>query len=438
MLAVCSATRQGRTLLLAVLLALLFLIFGGIAAPRLILYLGRLDLSTDGLLRAVSAETVASRHGMPVAIVDIDSQTWKQWGAPAVTPRDQLANILHNLQPKGGNGPLAIVVDIDLGTPQQPDPLLPFLQQYPADAPPVVFPKRLDAAADGSRSPVPSAYDAVFAGHSNLVWADATLDSEGDGVVRHWVLWREVCTDGGTSILPSIAARLSALAAAPDGKAQLPRPDPPRLANQCRSAPEAVHLPRVLVTRVAGRMGVTGTGATIVTPRFVSIPARLVADSEVNRDDVGLFGGKVVFIGASHETSRDFHRTAYGNLPGVEILAQQVYLSPLSGWRGANYGWGIGLATLAVFALLVAADLLIAKRFRALTQLLLLVLLAWGAIRWFHSFSVFDVIFVAISLLIVLVGMRGLWKLIFDWFATKRKLSYFFAVPDPDGKQIED
>lgn len=425
----CGGSRSRRTLAVALPLVLLFLVFGQIAAPWIVRHLGRIDINTDGILRAVSAEAVAARHGVPVAIVDIDAQTWKQWGEPAATPRAELASILRNLlRPATGDGPLAIVLDIDLGTPQQPDELLPFLERYPPDAPPIVFPKRLETAADGARSPVPGAYDAVFDGRGNLVWADATLDSDADGVIRHWSLWREVCTGGGTAILPSVAARLSALVAGPDGAALLPRPAPPRQSGNCRGSADGAHRPRILITSIAARRGIAGAGTTIVTPRFVSVPARLVADSEANRDDAALFGGKVVFIGASHEASRDFHRTAYGNLPGVEILAQQVHLAPLSGLRGASYGWGFRLAVLSVFALLLVTDLLM-KRFRVATQLLLLVALAWGAIRWFGSFTVFEVIIVAVSLMIVLAGTRKVWELVRDWFAVQKKLDYFFSLP---------
>ncbi|MCC7058705.1 MAG: CHASE2 domain-containing protein [Burkholderiaceae bacterium] len=416
-------------MVLALPLALLFLIFGAIASPWIVRYLGRIDISTDGILRAVSAERLASREGVPVAIVDIDAQTWKLWGEPAATPRAELASIVANLlRPGPGSSPLAIVMDIDLGTPQEPDGLLPFLERYPVDAPPIVFPKRLEVAADGARSPAPGHYDAVFQGRDNLVWADAMLDSDDDGVVRHWSLWREVCTDGGTEILPSIPARLAALVSAADGGGLLPRPDPPRLSGDCRGIAEVQHRPRLLVTSVAGLRGVAGRGTTIVTPRFASVPARLVADSDAHRDDAALFGGRVVFIGASHPASRDFHRTAYGNLPGVEILAQQVFLGQLSGLRGASYGWGFRLATLAVFALLLAADLLM-KRFRIATQLVILVALATGAIRWFGTFTVFEVIIVAISLMVVLAGTRKLWELVREWFAAQRKLDYFFSIP---------
>jgi len=424
-----GSTRYRRTMVLALLLALLFLLFGQIAAPWIVGYLGRIDISTDGILRAVSAERVASREGVPVTIVDIDAQTWKLWGDPAATPRAELASILANLlRPGTGSSPLAIVLDIDLGTPQEPDELLPFLERYPADAPPIVFPKRLEVAADGARTLAPGPYDAVFQGRGNLVWADALLDSDDDGVVRHWSLWREVCTDGGTEILPSIPARLAALVSAAGGDALLPRPDPPRLTGHCRAAAEERHQPRILVTSIAGLRGVAGRGTTIVTPRFASIPARLVADSDAHLDAAALFGGRVVFIGASHPASRDFHRTAYGNLPGVEILAQQVYLAPLSGLRGASYGWGFRLATLALFALLVTADLMM-KRFRIATQLVILVALAAGAIRWFGTFTVFEVIIVTISLLIVLAGAREIWELVREWFATQSKLDYFFSLP---------
>lgn len=422
-----GSTRQRRTLALALPLSLLFLFFGQVAAPWIVGYLGRIDISTDGVLRAVSAERVASRDGVPVTLVDIDAQTWKLWGDPAATPRAGLANILANLlRPGSGSSPLAIVLDIDLGTRQEPDALFSFLEQYPADAPPVVFPKRLEVGTDGARRPVPGPYDAVFQGRDNLVWADAMLDSDDDGVVRHWSLWREVCTDGGTEILPSIPARLAALVGTADGDALLPRPDPPRLTGDCRAAAGERHQPRILVTSVAGLRGVAGRGTTIMTPRFASIPARLVADSDAHFDDAALFGGRVVFIGASHPASRDFHRTAYGNLPGVEILAQQVYLAPLSGLRGASYGWGFRLATLALFALLVAVDLVM-KRFRIMTQLVILVTLAAGAIRWFGTFTVFEVIIVAISLLIVLAGTREIWEMVREWFATPNKKDYFFS-----------
>lgn len=415
---------------MALPLALLFLVLGSLAAPRIVRYLSGISLSTDGILRALSTDSIASREGVPVTIVDIDSRTWKLWGEPAATPRIELATILSNLLRAGPDSrPLAIVLDIDLGTPQEPDGLLSWLEQYPADAPPIVFPKRIEVSADGTRRPVPGPYDAVFQGRENLVWADAMLDSDGDGVVRQWSLWREVCTDGGTEILPSIPARIAALVNTPAGGDLLPLPDPPRISGDCRASTDARHRPRVFVTAIAGQVGVAGRGATIMTPRFASVPARLVADTDIQRDDAALFGDRIVFIGASHPASRDFHRTVYGNLPGVEILAQQVYLAPLSGLQGARYGLGFRLATLAMFVLLLLPDLLM-KRFRVVTQLVMLIAVAAGSIRWSGSFAVIEVIIVAISLMVILAGIRNLWKHVSEWTAAKSKLHYFFSIPE--------
>lgn len=409
----------------------LFLAFGGISTPWLFERLAVASINADGLRRAISLDDAADREGVPVAIIDIDERTWKEWGEFPETPRDRLAAILAAIDHlPDGDRPRAIVLDIDLGGPVDRDmaidPLHAWMAGRTGDVPPLLLPKRLEVDGDGRLLAVASPYDALMRGRRDLAWVDASLDTDDDGIVRVFPLWREVCTVDGDMVLPSVAARLSQLLAGDAGTA-LPRVGLPAAASGCAQTAVA-ESPRIMLRGAGGRIGIAGHGVVMTTPRLLSVPARLVADPQAARDDAALFAGKVVFIGASHDAARDAHPTLHGYLPGVEILAQQVHLAPLTQLAGVHYGLGFRLVVLALLGLLVVAELLL-RRFRLLVLLLVLLAAAWACVHWLGYYAIFDASVAAAALLVSVLALRGLlqlawdlanarggrWKVIVDW-----------------------
>ena len=85
-----------------------------------------------------------------------------------------------------------MVVDIDLswgdGSSADADGgqrvLREFLQAYPGSAP-LIFPKRVEPAPDGTRRLAASPLDDVFEDNSRLGWAHASFETDGGGAVRY-------------------------------------------------------------------------------------------------------------------------------------------------------------------------------------------------------------------------------------------------------------
>ncbi len=406
--------RYARTVRLSWVLLVYWLAFGSVTIPALVGYFGRMDISLDGIYRAVPLSDTSSLPVIPLTIIDIDELSWNAWQRPAATPRDALAKIVQRAVDAGA---MAIVVDIDLsgsGHPdqQQPDAFHAYLEAYPPYFPPLVFPKRLVTGSSGLL-PAPSSFDDLIGVRDNLAWADATLDSDGDGVIRNWSLWREVCSDEGkTVILPSILARLSSMIVVPAGKPALPTLPPPNLTGNCSAEPAAAS-PRILFKRLPNREPLTGSGNVQSSDRLAVVPARLVVNDDIARDDAALFGGRVVFVGASHLASRDFHRTTHGDLPGVEILAQQVHLAPLANLTSVGSGLGIKIGVGLLFSLLVAIEVFL-KRGQALLQVLVLVVAGWVGVGILRSLVTYEVIANAVVLMIALVGLRAVFELVED------------------------
>lgn len=445
------ASRFVRTLVLAApLLLYVWIPAATLVLPTLIAYLGRIDINVDGVFRAVPVTEMDSRPTIPVTIVDMDDATWRQWSFPRATPREHLRDMVARVAHAGA---LVIVPDIELsGHPEsgngQADPFLAYLQGYPETSPAIVLPKRIDAVTGQA---TPSAYDQVVGyhdpatsahSHRNLIWVDAALTSESDGVIRRWALWREVCTGAGSWVMPTVVAgALSMLRSS--GTSTLPTLERPRASGRC-IGPDAQPAPlHVLVRRNYARRQLTGSGTTtLIGPpgnSLIAVPARLLLDSDAQLDDESLFRNRVVFIGASHAASRDWHRTVYGDLPGVEIWAQQVHLAPLQNLRADGYRAGFRLAVSALFALLVVIDLFV-MRPKTLTWVVALLIAALCGVKLLRYVATYEAIGTAVMLMVALTGLRSVFNTIEDWRSVcqrspdlkeSRPLRQFFLRPWP-------
>ncbi len=368
----------------------------------------------DLALRAVSKGWLDSDRTIPITIVDIDEATHRAWGSPAATPREPLTRILEVV---AAARPAAVVTDIDLsfsvdglgpadaGTQR----LRQFLETY-AGAAPLIFPKRLEPAPGGTRGLATSPFDDVFERNSRLAWAHAAFETGGGGTVRAWRDWLEACVDSRTAWIPSVETSLTAqLPELPDG---LDRPVPPTTSHaQCSGADRtAGHEQRLLV---GPRM--TGDHRPAPRPDARSVSAALLLDPEQARDDAQLFGGRVVFIGATHLAAGDFWLTPGGVLPGVELLANTVRYAPL---QRESPGAGVRVAHRALTLLLFVFFVYVEWRLRGLAALFVatlgtLVVVAIG-LAAFEDLGVLDALEAAILLFVACKALETVLGFIAD------------------------
>lgn len=390
--------------------AILFAALGTVRAFAPASLLAESPFDLDLALRTMSLGWFEPRHATPVAIVDIDAATHRGWGSPAVTPRDAIARLL---EVTTAAQPIAVVADIDLswgdgGTaPDDADlALRGFLGRYRGVAP-IIFPKRLEPAPDGTLRAAASPYDTILAGNSRLAWAHASFQTDDGGAVRDWAPWLAVCDERGPVWLPSVTTRIAAMA--PELPAGLERPTPPAPLESC------VDLGEPATERLLVGPRLTGQARLVMAPMASVVSAQMLLEPEVAIDGASLFGGRVVFIGATHASSGDFWLTTSGVLPGVELLANTVRHAPLRARAGAAAEFGYRVNALVMFAVFAAA----AWWLRGLVAVLAIMLFALAhvasAIGLFDYYAVFDALEAAIVLTIVYKALEVVVEFVVDW-----------------------
>jgi CHASE2 domain-containing sensor protein len=310
---------------LAALVVIVFAVSGAIRQFDWADRLADSPFDMDTAYRAIAHGWFQSDATIPVTLVDIDAETYRAWGTPPVTPRDQLTRMLEVVTPAQ---PAAVVVDIDLswgdamrGSEDEGSlRLRHFLDQYRGPAL-LIFPKRIEPAADAGRRMIASPLDDVFARNEHVAWAHASFETGGGGAVRGWQDWLAVCTASGTVWLPSVATSVL-IANPPRG---VVRPVAPGAHPSCKTEMESGQMAQHLLVGPA----LSGTRQRTPQNDAQVISASFLLDPAVARNDAKLFGDRVVFIGATHPGSGDFWLTPSGVRPGVELLANTVRYATL-------------------------------------------------------------------------------------------------------------
>lgn len=401
--AVALRTEGRRAAVLAAVVAVAFAALGTVRDFAPAGFLAESPFNADLALRTLALGWFEPGRTRPVAIVAIDAATHRGWGTPAVTPKAELVRLL---QVTTAAGPDAVVLDIDLsfgnaGTTPEPGEaaLRDFLAAYAGPAP-IILPKRVELADGGQLRAAASPFDAVVASNPHLGWAHASFGTGAGGAVREWSPWLALCADDAAQWLPAVALRAS-------GAAETPPGDP------CAGA--AVPARRLLV------------GPRITDPerpRFAadarSVSASLVLDPEVERDDAGLFGNRVVLIGATHASSGDAWLTVAGVYPGVELLANTVRYARLQPPGGAAAGPAQRAKALLFFAVFAASVWWL----RGIVALLVaglgalaIVVVAAGA---FDDLAVFDALESGLLLVVAWGALRAIADFIADWRVVRR------------------
>lgn len=380
----------------------------------------------DWALRTLSLGWFDESRTLPIALVEMDEATYRAWGSPAQTPRAALARMLEIVT---RSAPAAVVVDVDLafGADIGSDPLAAFLRAYAGTAP-IVFPRRIEVAEDGSRRPVPSPFDAMFAAHPKLHWAHASFATE-QGVVREWEPWLAVCAGDEVQMLPAVATRLAEVL--PGGWHGLrPAPSAPA-ATSC--AGESADAESVLI---GPRL--TGPEHPTLMREASLVPAHALLDPALDRDDAAYFEGRIVFVGATHAGSGDHWVTSSGVLPGVELMANTVRFLPLQEAAGPGAEPAYRVVTIVAFALIGFLFWLFRPSIALLVLIpasLALVALAVGG--WGY-FRVFDACAAALLLVVQVKTLEAGLTLVEDWrrYGWRRTLlARHFRTDDDDDEE---
>ncbi len=411
--------RSIRASTLAVIVAAGFALLGSVRHFSATDFFADAPIKFDLALRAVSHGWYTPDGTLPVTIVEIDDETHRAWGSPAITPRGPLARMLEFVT---AARPLAVVVDIDLSwggnsnraTDDGWSRLQRFLEQYAGPAP-LIFPKRLEPAADGTQAMAASPLDELFASNDSLAWAHAAFETGAGGAVRTWQDRVAVCIAGRRQWLPSVEQSLAMLLVTlPSG---MDRPASPAASTgDCHApAPEAGQQRRLLIGP-----RITGEGRAVARADARAIPASMLLDPQLARDDAQLFANRVVFIGATHRGAGDDWITASGVLPGVELLANTVRFAPLESDAAGRAGNIVHRAvTLLLFGLLVVIE----RRFRGLVALgigtaCMLAVVAIG-LGSFQDLAVLDSVEAAILLVILYKAIETVLEFVADFRALR-------------------
>lgn len=413
-----QATERIRATTLVVVAAVTVAICGGPTSAGPLDWLGDFSVDQDLAMRTVSLGWFDLDHALPIALVDIDERTWRGWNSPAITPRAELVKLLRAVT---AAAPAAVVVDIDLSWGRGPaagvelgaEPgereLGDFLARYAG--PTLVLPKRIESSESAMPRLAASPFDTVIAGNPHVSWAHASFQTDGDGKVRQWRDWLAVCADAGPLWLPSVPAAISAVTEPlPPGLQRSAPPGPADWDCAGTSEVESGAEQRLLLgPRLSGE-GAHGIGSGART-----VSAALLLDPEVARDDQALFAGRIVFLGATHESSGDRWLTTAGVLPGVELLANAVRYAALRSQETTRKTELVRrIATLALFMLFVIIDWYfrgVARVAVALAASMAFVVLAIGV---FDDLRAFETLAAAVVMMIVYKGAEAVLEFLAD------------------------
>ena len=173
-----------------------------------------LDNFFDLFIRSESGKAVRVQNDVqnaPLLFVDIDHETYKQWGEPLITPRDRLARILQILHDGEAK---VIVLDILLeGQDCSPDndrallEVVRRIQLDPKRITKIIVPQRIGMEGDLKKTLIDALPglepDSDKADSQNVFRASPTLSATGsDNIVRYWNLYeRYLGKDGAEEII---------------------------------------------------------------------------------------------------------------------------------------------------------------------------------------------------------------------------------------------
>lgn len=298
-----------------------------------------------GLMRIKAALGLQPSPSLPVTVIDIDEQAWRDWGRPTLTPRAKLAELVRALAPHGSS---AILLDVDLSRGEDGDAALkealaqvrrqstsPEGARPEGTRPlPLLVPREIDTL-DGVATARRTPFDDV----AGLLWTSTRFATDDNGLVGWVRRWEPVCGPEPTALpSPLLYLSLTVRPAGERGEDGLNGQAWETRWKQHEAAAGAICSGRKrpdglwsdALTRLTYLFGdvkgpvqfspaVERGGARM--PVLYRISARTVLGKAVSPD---LVRDRVVVIGASHSDSGDLHSTPFGTMPGMMILANAI------------------------------------------------------------------------------------------------------------------
>jgi len=333
------------------------------------------DAALDWAMRMYRG-TAPPAGARPLAFIDIDEASWRDWGEPLLTPRDRLAALVRHA---ADGGAAAIVLDMDLSRPGGAGDavLAGALAAWLPDAagaaptlPPLILARTFRLPPPDGPPALPeeraTPFDDLAARAPGIHWGAPLFQQDADGQVRRWNLWTATCgTDGRPLVRPSIQLLLAGLLdgeetqraalrqaledavptdcgqaaagsahgrAAPHGEGHAAGHHPVAQGTLRLGARE-VHLrPQATAERVVyqipwhlapgeSRPTVERDGHPV--PVLAVRPAAAVAGA-TDPASADWLKGHVAIIGGSYQEARDSYLTPIGPMPGALVVANAV------------------------------------------------------------------------------------------------------------------
>ncbi len=337
----------------------------------------------------------------PFVILDIDNETYQDWGKPLFIPGDKLLALL-KFAVKGK--PKLIIVDIAFNKQPSPnglDPdeqaLLHFFANYEtnhcsqSDCPTIILARafRLPQAVntfDSNTKPYypeqPATFlDKIVMRSTHLEWA-ATLELSQDRLLRRFSLWTTTCTKGAPDVVPSMPLLTAALLVE-DKPNTLPCSCRLRyhlayfMPVDCQKGPqnwtreELQHKPTEFA---ASKDVVFHLQPTHLSRRiFYTIPwkkwpflydgralltimsAKKMVDKPMSQKPLR---DSITLIGSSYVESRNWYTTPLGQMPGTLVLVNSIHSLRQYGVLNAPSPW---MVLLVITLLVVLTSWLLVK-----------------------------------------------------------------------------
>lgn len=326
------------------------------------------DSGIDWMMR-MQWGTQPIRPALPFALIDIDEETYRDWGEPFHIPRNRL---LHLIKHAVDGAASAIVVDVDLsqrGHDESADKQLrEYLEDYDKPGrPPIILTRFF-------REPIKSKAGAYLSvrrsflevngliAQSKLIhWGSPLFNLDQDRILRRWRFWELVCTEAQPGIVPSIQLLTVALLnpgwnGSDQAAAGLWSALAPLMPEQCDDRNPAGtrgdhHSPEIMAISgiklhsnpdaIAQRIVYTqpwhlepgqdrpkipaGQGSGAEVPILSIRSALPIFKKPGVKVDNSWLSGRVVVIGASFSESRDRYLTPLGEMPGALVLINAIH-----------------------------------------------------------------------------------------------------------------
>lgn len=282
----------------------------------------------------LEAQLLTKQKNKKYVFLDIDEESYMQWGEPYHVPRDKLATLIDFAKDHVAK---IIMVDIDLtnpGTnPQADEKLKTLLEHYPEDAPPLILIRR--TKTQGNLEISRESFVESLTEKENIYWAHPIyLKDTYDQNIRRWLLFKTACQNEELKVIPSVQLAVDMLTQCSQRKLRL-------LENQLTSIPctEEVTWSKQNLEYGVRTINLAAQGTeqrliyTIPAPLnqaidhtpMASIPAwSITKRSKDDTVDPSMINDKIVLIGASFEDNRDHHQTPIGEMPGTLVILNAI------------------------------------------------------------------------------------------------------------------